>query len=73
MWFIGKGRNGKGTFILTLERILGIENCAHINIQSFNGERNFSEAQLYGKLINVSKRTNNKQRIRNTIIQKNNR
>lgn len=54
MWFIGKGRNGKGTFILTLERILGIENCAHINIQSLNGERNFSEAQLYGKLVNVS-------------------
>ena len=25
MWFIGKGRNGKGTFILTLEKILGIE------------------------------------------------
>jgi P4 family phage/plasmid primase-like protien len=54
MWFIGNGRNGKGTFIITLEYILGLVNCAHINIQSFNGERNFSEAQLYGKLINVS-------------------
>ncbi len=54
MWFIGGGRNGKGTFIRTLEAILGPDNCAHINISQLNGDRNFSEYGLYGKLINVS-------------------
>ncbi len=54
MWFYGIGRNGKGTFIKTLEAVLGKNNCAYISIQAFDGARNFSESQLWGKLINVS-------------------
>jgi putative DNA primase/helicase len=70
MWFFGSGRNGKGTFILTLEEILGIENCAHLNITQLNGERNFSEYQLYGKLINVSSEPTTDTELETPLIKK---
>lgn len=70
LWLIGSGRNGKGTFILTLEAILGLENCAHINITQLNGDRNFSEYQLYGKLINVSSEPTTQRELETPLIKK---
>jgi putative DNA primase/helicase len=70
MWFIGGGRNGKGTFILTLEDILGVDNCAHLNITQLNGDRNFSEYGLYGKLINVSSEPTTNTELETPLIKK---
>ena len=58
MWFFGSGRNGKGTIIRTLEHILGKRNCSHLELSEFSGDRRFSVALLYGKLINVSSEPN---------------
>jgi hypothetical protein len=54
MWFYGKGRNGKGRIITTIEGIMGIKNCAHLNVEEFNGDRRFSTEGLYGKMVNIS-------------------
>lgn len=70
IWFIGQGRNGKGTYIITIEEILGKENCAYIPIQLFNGERNFAEAELYGKLINVSSEPTTKKELETPLFKK---
>jgi P4 family phage/plasmid primase-like protien len=70
IWFIGNGRNGKGQFIITLEHILGKENCAYIPVQAFSGERNFAEAELYGKLINVSSEPTTKKELETPIFKK---
>lgn len=54
MWLYGKGRNGKGRIMATIEAILGARNCAHLNTEEFSGDRRFSTAELYGKMINIS-------------------
>lgn len=54
MWFYGTGRNGKGRITATLQNILDPKNCANLNLEEFSGDRRFSAAQLYGKMINVS-------------------
>ena len=53
-WWYGKGRNGKGRIIKTLEFILGKDNCSSLDISEFKEGRRFSLCQLYGKLLNVS-------------------
>lgn len=53
-WFYGIGRNGKGRIILTLEHILGKENCSNLNLSDFKESRRFSLCHLYGKLLNTS-------------------
>jgi len=53
-WWYGKGRNGKGRVIATLEHILGQTNCCNLNLSEFKESRRFSLCQLYGKLLNVS-------------------
>jgi len=53
-WFHGKGRNGKGRVIATLEYIIGKENCSSLNVSDFSETRRFSLCQLIGKLLNVS-------------------
>ena len=54
MWFYGLGRNGKGRIIITLEAIIGKQNCSYLELEEFDGEHRFATAQLYGKMINVS-------------------
>jgi putative DNA primase/helicase len=54
MWFYGKGRNGKGRIVATMEGLIGINNCAHLNVEEFNGDRRFSTEGLYGKMVNIS-------------------
>jgi P4 family phage/plasmid primase-like protien len=54
IWFYGTGRNGKGRIVLTLEFILGEENCSNLNLSDFKESRRFSLCQLYGKLVNFS-------------------
>lgn len=54
MWFYGKGRNGKGRITATIEEIIGPKNCAHLNVEEFNGDRRFSTEGLYGKMVNIS-------------------
>jgi P4 family phage/plasmid primase-like protien len=54
MWFYGLGRNGKGRVIITLEAIIGKQNCSYLELEEFDGEHRFATAQLYGKMINVS-------------------
>ncbi len=54
MWFYGRGRNGKGRVIATIEAIIGLENCSYLELGEFDGEHRFALPQLYGKLVNVS-------------------
>ena len=54
MWFYGLGRNGKGRVIITLEAIIGKQNCSYLELEEFDGEHRFATAQLYGKMMNVS-------------------
>jgi len=49
----GSGRNGKGTFIRTLEGVLGQENVAHVRLEYLDGTHRFAVANLYGALLNV--------------------
>lgn len=70
IWFIGEGRNGKSTFITTIEKIIGEENTEHIPIQALNGERNFAESQLYGKLINISSEPTTKKELETPLFKK---
>lgn len=70
IWFIGEGRNGKTTYITTLEKILGEQNCEYVSIQQLNGERNFAEAQLYGKLINVSSEPTTRRELETPLFKK---
>ncbi len=53
-WFYGKGRNGKGRVVITLEALLGASNCSQLNLSEFSEVRRFSLSQLYGKLLNTS-------------------
>ena len=59
-WFYGVGRNGKGRIILTLEYILGKENCSELSLSDFRESRRFALCHLYGKLLNVSSEPNPK-------------
>jgi len=68
IWFIGGGRNGKGTFIKTLEKILGDDNCSHIGISLLSGERNFVLGQFYSKLLNISSEPNTKKELETQIF-----
>src|SRR5262249_27427377 len=49
---VGKGANGKGTFLSLLGHFLGKKNTAHVSLQDINDNR-FATAQLYGKLANI--------------------
>jgi putative DNA primase/helicase len=49
----GKGRNGKGTLIRVLRRLLGGHNCSTVGLHELVDNR-FRAATLYGKLANVA-------------------
>jgi len=70
MWFYGTGRNGKGRIILTLEAILGLENCANLELAEFDGEHRFALPQLYGKMINVSSEPTTQKELQTTLLKK---
>jgi P4 family phage/plasmid primase-like protien len=70
MWFYGTGRNGKGRVILTLEAILGLENCASLELSEFDGEHRFALPQLYGKMINVSSEPTTKKELQTALLKK---
>jgi len=67
-WLYGVGRNGKDRIILTLEHVLGQDNCAHLNLGDLSEGRRFSLCQLYGKLLNVSSEPNIKYPVTTNIL-----
>jgi len=48
---IGKGGNGKGTFLKVLEIILGRKNCSALSIKQIGDEKYFNT--MFGKLVNL--------------------
>jgi P4 family phage/plasmid primase-like protien len=50
---IGKGRNGKGTFLRVLQALLGRFNIANVSLHDLVNTR-FSTASLVGKLANIA-------------------
>ena len=48
----GEGANGKGVFFETIERMVGRENCSHIQLARFGGQ--FDLSSTLGKMINAS-------------------
>jgi putative DNA primase/helicase len=53
-WLLGTGRNGKGTWVRTMEDILGQENCSAIGLEEFDGNHRFALYQLHNSLFNIS-------------------
>jgi P4 family phage/plasmid primase-like protien len=49
---VGKGGNGKSTFLDLFEHFLGKENTGHVSLQDIMNNR-FAAAGLYGKLANI--------------------
>ncbi len=49
---VGKGANGKGTFLKLLENFLGNRNVSHVSLQDI-GEDRFATSELHRKLANV--------------------
>lgn len=47
---VGKGSNGKSTFLKIIEQLLGSQNVSHVSLQDLAGDR-FASAGLYGKLV----------------------
>jgi P4 family phage/plasmid primase-like protien len=50
---VGGGRNGKGSFIRTLEGILGNQSTTSVRLEQLDGTHRFAVARLYGSLMNV--------------------
>lgn len=50
---VGKGRNGKGTFLRVMNALLGKENVTAVSLQALAGNR-FAPASLFGKLANIA-------------------
>jgi len=49
----GKGRNGKGTLIRLIKRLLGERNCSTVGLHEL-AENRFRTATLFGKLANLA-------------------
>ena len=49
---VGKGANGKSTFLSLFEHFLGKKNTGHVSLQDMMNNR-FATAGLYGKLANI--------------------
>lgn len=52
MLFGRSGDNGKGTFIRTIESLVGLDNTSHVSLQDLGGDK-FAAADLYGKMVNT--------------------
>ncbi len=54
LMLVGKGRNGKTTFLKLLENALDANtNCSHASLQELSGGDKFAKAELFGKLANI--------------------
>ncbi len=54
LMLVGKGRNGKSTFLKLLEMFLDAKtNCSNASLQELSGGDKFAKAELYGKLANI--------------------
>lgn len=49
----GTGRNGKGTFLRLIERLVGAEHCAALTLHQIAEDR-FMPAGLFGKVVNLA-------------------
>lgn len=52
IFFDGGGRNGKGTLIRLIEKLIPPSFVSHVELQSFNTDK-FAKAQLFNKILNV--------------------
>jgi putative DNA primase/helicase len=50
---MGRGRNGKGTFLRTMNALLGERNVTSVSLQDLVNTR-FSTASLFGKIANIA-------------------
>ena len=50
-WF-GPGGNGKGTMMNILVALLGENNVSHVSLQDLEKDKNYSQANLFGKKLN---------------------
>lgn len=66
----GTGFNGKGSFIRTLQAILGKDHCSNLSLEEFDGNHRFAMARLYGKMINVSSEPRTDRDLQTTNLKK---
>lgn len=57
--FVGNGRNGKDKSLELLKRLVGVENCCSIPLNSLTSE-SFIISELFGKLFNLAGDLDNK-------------
>jgi putative DNA primase/helicase len=50
--YVGRGANGKSTFLSIIDSLLGTQNVSHISIHAFE-ENRFAKARLDGKMANI--------------------
>lgn len=66
----GTGFNGKGSFIRTLQAILGKDHCSNLSLEEFDGNHRFAMARLYGKMINVSSEPRTDKDLQTSLLKK---
>ena len=66
----GGGRNGKGTWERTIQAIIGLNNCAEVGLEEFDGQHRFALYQLYGKLFNSCSEPTTNKILQTSIIKK---
>jgi len=66
----GTGFNGKGSFIRTLQAILGKDHCSNLSLEEFDGNHRFAMARLYGKTINVSSEPRTDKDLQTSLLKK---
>jgi len=66
----GTGFNGKGSYIRTLQAILGKDHCSNLDLEEFDGKHRFAMARLYGKMINVSSEPRTDKDLQTSLVKK---
>jgi P4 family phage/plasmid primase-like protien len=66
----GTGFNGKGSYIRTLQAILGKDHCSNLSLEEFDGNHRFAMARLYGKMINVSSEPRTDRDLQTSLLKK---
>ena len=66
----GTGFNGKGSYIRTLQAILGKDHCSNLSLEEFDGNHRFAMARLYGKMINVSSEPRTDRDLQTNLLKK---
>jgi|GEM_PF-1796129 len=65
LWLIGGGGNGKTRYALTIKNLFE-NNISYVELGNLNGERNFIEHELYGKLVNIASEPNTKKELQSS-------